>query len=130
MLRPKTSCICLPAFCSSVQFVQFVKNVAASGIRSGEVNSRLKKQVERLGHRRARPTIEIQSLISAGNLDGMHWPNFRDYQPWLQRFYQPGGYAPAWIQANATSPQALTMIELFRNAWQKGLEIKTLRDWK
>jgi L,D-transpeptidase YcbB len=65
---------------------------------------------------------QIQSLISAGNLDGMRWPNFRDYQPWLQRFYQPAGYAPAWIQANSASPQALSMIELFRNAWQKGLE--------
>jgi len=65
---------------------------------------------------------QIQGLISAGKLDGMRWPNFHDYQPWLERFYQPAGYAPAWIQANAPSPQALTMIELFRNAWQKGLE--------
>jgi len=52
----------------------------------------------------------------------MRWPNFRDYQPWLQRFYQPVGYAAAWIQANTASPQALSMIEVFRNAWQKGLE--------
>jgi len=65
---------------------------------------------------------QIQSLLSAGNLDGMRWPNFRDYQPWLQKFYQPAGYAPAWIQGNTASPQALSMIELFRNAWQKGLE--------
>jgi L,D-transpeptidase YcbB len=65
---------------------------------------------------------QIQSLVSAGKLDGMRWPNFPDYQPWLQSFYQPVGYAPAWIQANAPSPQALSMIELFRNAWQKGLE--------
>jgi L,D-transpeptidase YcbB len=65
---------------------------------------------------------EIQSLISAGNLDGMRWPNFRDYRPSLEGFYQPVGYIPAWIQANAPSPQALAMIELFRNAWQKGLE--------
>ena len=32
----------------------------------------------------------IQSLISSGNLVEMRWPNFRDYQPWLQKFYEPG----------------------------------------
>src|SRR5262245_54588748 len=65
---------------------------------------------------------QIQSLIAAGNLDGMRWPNFPDYQPWLQRFYEPAAYAPAWIQATTPSPQALAMIEVFRKAWQKGLE--------
>src|SRR5215831_15083115 len=65
---------------------------------------------------------QIQRLISAGNLDGMRWPNFRDYQSWLQRFYEPTGYAPAWTQANTPSPQSLSMIEVLRNAWQKGLE--------
>ena len=65
---------------------------------------------------------QTQSLVSAGNLPGMRWPNFRDYQPWLQEFYEPSGYAPAWMQANAASPQALAMITILRDAWQKGLE--------
>jgi hypothetical protein len=30
---------------------------------------------------------EIQNLVSVGTLDGMRWPNFRDYQPWLEKFY-------------------------------------------
>ncbi|HZD31535.1 MAG TPA: L,D-transpeptidase family protein [Candidatus Angelobacter sp.] len=64
----------------------------------------------------------IQSLISAANLDGMRWPNFRDYQPWLQKFYEPVNYSPAWVNGNSPSPQALAMIELFRNSWKKGLE--------
>src|SRR4051794_11134205 len=64
----------------------------------------------------------IQPLISSGNLAEMRWPNFRDYQPWLQKFYEPAGFAPAWVQGNAPSAQSRAMIELFRNAWKKGLE--------
>lgn len=40
----------------------------------------------------------IQSLVSAGSLESMRWPNFRDYQPLLQKFYEPLNYAPAWVQ--------------------------------
>ena len=64
----------------------------------------------------------IENLVSAGTLDGMRWPNFRDYQPWLKRFYEPSGYTPTWVQGTEPSRQALSMIELFRNAWKKGLE--------
>jgi len=70
----------------------------------------------------SQPPSGVQNLVSAGTLDGMRWPNFRDYQPWLQKFYEPTGYTPAWIQGIQPSPQALSMIELFKNAWKKGLE--------
>ena len=64
----------------------------------------------------------IQSLISASQLNEMRWPNFRDLQTSLREFYQPAGYAPAWVQGATPSPQALAMIDIFRNAWKKGLE--------
>src|SRR5580704_13934999 len=64
----------------------------------------------------------IQSLVSAGSLDSMRWPNFRDYQPSLQKFYEPVNYAPVWVKGGSPSSQALVMIELLRNAWKKGLE--------
>jgi len=64
----------------------------------------------------------IQSLVSAGTLDNMRWPNFRDYQPSLQKFYEPVNYTPAWVKGSSPSSQALAMIELLRNAWKKGLE--------
>ena len=64
----------------------------------------------------------IQSLISAGQLNEMRWSNFRDLQTSLREFYQPAGYAPAWVQGATPSPQALAIIEIFRNAWKKGLE--------
>ena len=64
---------------------------------------------------------EIQSLVSAGALDGMRWPNFHDFQSSIQEFYQPTGYAPAWLQQAQASHQALSMIGIFKNAWRKGL---------
>jgi murein L,D-transpeptidase YcbB/YkuD len=65
---------------------------------------------------------EIQNLVTTGNLEGMRWPNFSDYQSWLQRFYGPAGYAPAWVQGTQPAPQALALIERFRDAAKKGLE--------
>ena len=70
----------------------------------------------------AQPSSRIQTLVNAGTLDSLRWSNFSDYRSWLQKFYEPVGYAPAWVQGTTPSPQALSMIELFRNAWQKGLE--------
>jgi hypothetical protein len=71
----------------------------------------------------------IQSLVSAGSLDSMRWPNFRDYQPSLKKFYEPVNYAAVWARAKGSSPssQALAMIELLRNAWMKGLQPESIR---
>ena len=70
----------------------------------------------------AQAPSRIQNLVSAGKLDGMQWPNFSDYRPWLQKFYEPAGFAPVWVQGTTPSPQARAMIDLFAHAWQKGLE--------
>lgn len=64
----------------------------------------------------------IQTLISAGQLDEMRWPNFPDLQPSLREFYEPTGYTPAWVQGTTPSPQAFAMIDIFRNASKKGLD--------
>jgi len=64
---------------------------------------------------------DIQNLVASGNLEGMRWPNFSDYRTWLQKFYEPAGYAPAWVQGAQPVPQARSMIELFKDAAKKGL---------
>jgi len=69
----------------------------------------------------AQPPSEIQNLVSSANLDGMRWPNFSDYRTWLQKFYEPAGYAPAWVQGSQPTPQAAALIEVFKDAWKKGL---------
>jgi murein L,D-transpeptidase YcbB/YkuD len=65
---------------------------------------------------------EIQNLVTSGNLEGMRWPNFSDYRSWLQKFYGPAGYAPAWIQGTQPVPQALALIDRFRDAGKMGLD--------
>jgi len=70
----------------------------------------------------AQQASSIQPLISAGRLNEMRWPDFRDLQTSLREFYEPAGYAPAWVQQATPSRQALAMIDIFRNAWKKGLE--------
>jgi L,D-transpeptidase YcbB len=64
---------------------------------------------------------DIQNLVTSGNLEGMRWPNFSDYRNWLQKFYAPTGFAPAWLQASQPVPQARSLIEIFKNAGKKGL---------
>ena len=32
---------------------------------------------------------DIQNLVTSGNLEGMNWPTFSDYQTLLQKFYEP-----------------------------------------
>ncbi len=64
---------------------------------------------------------DIQNLIASGNLEGMRWPNFSDYRNWLQKFYEPTGFAPAWLQTSPV-PQARSLIEVFKNAGMKGLD--------
>jgi len=65
---------------------------------------------------------EIRSLVASANLEGMRWPNFSDYRTWLEKFYEPTGFAPAWVQGSQPVPQALSLIEIFRDAGKKGLD--------
>ncbi len=70
------------------------------------------------------PQSDIQSLAASGNLEGMRWPNFSDYRDWLTKFYEPSGFAPAWVEGSQPQPlpQALTLIEIFKDAGKKGLD--------
>jgi murein L,D-transpeptidase YcbB/YkuD len=65
---------------------------------------------------------DIQNLIARGNLAGMRWPTFSDYRNWLQKFYEPTGYAPAWVHGSQPIPQATALIEIFKVASKKGLD--------
>jgi len=65
---------------------------------------------------------DIQNLVASGSLEGMRWPNFSDYRNWLNKFYEPIGFAPAWVQGTQPVPQAMALIEAFRVAGTKGLD--------
>ena len=65
---------------------------------------------------------DIQNLVQSGKLEELRRPNFSDYRSGLQKFYEPAGYAPAWVHGAELVPQALSLIEVFRNAGTKGLD--------
>ena len=75
-----------------------------------------------LAHLSAGQQSDIQNLVNSGNLEGLRWPNFSDYRASLHKFYEPTGYAPAWVGEGQPVPQALSLIERFRNAGKKGLD--------
>jgi len=78
--------------------------------------------VATLAHISAGQQVDIQTLVTSANLEEMRWPNFSDYRKSLQEFYGPTGFTPAWVQGSQPLPQALSLIDLFRNAWRKGLD--------
>jgi murein L,D-transpeptidase YcbB/YkuD len=65
---------------------------------------------------------DVRNLVMSGNMEGMRWPNFSDYRTALQKFYEPTGYAVAWVQSSQPSSQALSLIERFKDAGRKGLD--------
>src|SRR5262249_1535382 len=48
-------------------------------------------------------------------------PAFGTYQQQVNKFYQQGGYALVWLRDRRPSPQALAMVEEFKQAQLKGL---------
>ena len=66
--------------------------------------------------------VDIQNLVKGGNLEGMRWPNFSDYRNGVQEFYEPAGYAPAWVHGSQPVPPVLALIEQFRDAGKNGLD--------
>ena len=64
----------------------------------------------------------VRSLIAAGRVEGMRWPDIRPYQADLEEFYGPTGYALVWLQGTAPSAQADSMIRQLEDAWKEGLD--------
>jgi murein L,D-transpeptidase YcbB/YkuD len=67
------------------------------------------------------PADEIREIVTAGRLPDLVWPDFSDYRTYLKSFYEPSGYALAWIRQNQASPQAQAIIEVLKQADSKGL---------
>jgi murein L,D-transpeptidase YcbB/YkuD len=67
----------------------------------------------------AQAQAQLRSLIEAGTLPELRWPNFTDYRDDVRKFYQPDSLA--WIRNNRVTPQAVAMIQIFKQALLKGL---------
>lgn len=65
---------------------------------------------------------ELRALANRGVLPELHWPDYSDYRIQVQKFYEPTGYALAWMQNLKPTPQARAMITVFSEANSKGLD--------
>jgi len=66
--------------------------------------------------------VELKEIVASGYLADLRWPNFSDYKTHLINFYGPTNYAPVWVHGGQPIPQVFSIIDLFKNAWKKGLE--------
>ena len=65
---------------------------------------------------------ELRALANQGVLPELRWPDYSDYRVQVQKFYEPTGYALAWIQNLNLTPEAEAMINVFSEAGDKGLD--------
>ena len=63
----------------------------------------------------------LETLVQAGTLDDLHWPNFADYRDDVKKFYEASNYALAWVKDGRPTPQALSVIAALEQADQEGL---------
>jgi L,D-transpeptidase YcbB len=63
----------------------------------------------------------LQTLVDSGHLADLRWPDFTDYRVHVKNFYEPVGYALAWVRGGQVTPQARAVIALLQNADSKGL---------
>src|SRR5262245_24468441 len=63
----------------------------------------------------------LHNIVAKGSLPDLLWPDFSDYRTHVANFYEPTGYALAWVRGGQPTAQAQAAIELLRQADRKGL---------
>jgi murein L,D-transpeptidase YcbB/YkuD len=63
----------------------------------------------------------LQAIVETGHLADLRWPDFTDYRVHIKNFYEPVGYALAWVRGGQVTPQARAVIALLKDADNKGL---------
>lgn len=61
-------------------------------------------------------------MIAGARLPDLRWPAFTDVRDEAAEFYADGGYSLAWVRGGRPTPQALAMVQLFKQAAFKGLD--------
>lgn len=65
---------------------------------------------------------KLKPVVESKQVQVLHWPNFSDYEPLVQTFYDDRNYEVAWIEDDGRpSVQALAFIQAFQDAAKKGL---------
>ena len=65
---------------------------------------------------------KLRPIVESKQLKVMHWPNFADFEPLVQTFYDDRNYEVAWVEENGgASKQAQAFIQAFQDSAKKGL---------
>ena len=64
---------------------------------------------------------KLRPIVAAKELKVLRWPNFSDYEPLVQTFYDDRNFEVAWVEGYKPTKQASAFIEAFRSAAEKGL---------
>lgn len=69
---------------------------------------------------------KLRPVVESKQVKVLHWPNFSDYEPLVQTFYDDRNYEVAWVDdaggSPHPSPQAVAFIQAFQDAAKKGLD--------
>ncbi len=68
---------------------------------------------------------KLKPIVASKRLQVLRWPDFSDYEPLVQTFYDDRNYEVAWVDNGSgtpvPSPQAKAFMQAFQDAGKKGL---------
>jgi len=73
--------------------------------------------LQQLVQKKALPPEKVDTT----KVPNLRWPDFSDYESWIQTFYDDRNYEVAWTRDGAPTPTALAFIQQFSDAATKGL---------
>jgi L,D-transpeptidase YcbB len=59
--------------------------------------------------------------VDTTKVPNLRWPDFSDYESWIQTFYDDRNFEVAWTRDGVPTPTALAFIQQFNDAAAKGL---------
>lgn len=66
-------------------------------------------------------SAQVQAVAKAGHFNGLKWPNFSDYQKWVDSLYQQNDWDVVWSDNGKPTPQAEALLRNFQHASERGL---------
>ena len=111
------------SICSLFALLLLASLLPLGGCRGG-----LKALWAKFHHRRAKSkenttdyASTISDIVDAGKLSALRWPNYSEFQPQVEQFYDGRNYELAWTRNGKPTASANALIQLFSEAAQKGL---------
>ena len=109
--------------CSFLAILLLASLLPLTGCRGG-----MKALWAKFHHRRAKSKENttdyadtLSSMAESGKLDILRWPNYSEFQPQMEEFYNGRNYELTWTRNGVPTESARALMQVFANAAQKGL---------